>query len=207
MTIPDDWLLIRSDLLRDLVGEAEGAAAKYHQDMKGYRQAEHDRLDLLVELGRTTLAGPEIPWAAEIQVLQDQIEELQLELDCARRNPEVTTYWSGIEDGTRGTAGRWEEALTHPMPKPGVMPEPLESLYRQTEALRQTLATTQSHLALVSGQRDGYAWLMSGVMDTIEAFWQPHDDASRAACELLLKRLGDSNDAARVALKSQGIEP
>lgn len=45
-------------------------------------------------------------------------------------------YWRGHDMAVAGVAGRWEEALTDPMPKPGVMHEPLETLYRRTEALR-----------------------------------------------------------------------
>lgn len=43
----------------------------------------------------------------------------------------------GHDEAVRGVAMRWEEALTEPIPAPGVMNEPLESLYRRTEALRQ----------------------------------------------------------------------
>lgn len=143
----------------------------------------------------------------EIQQLRDRIELLELDLECARRNENNVNYWYGQDDGVRGACQRWQEALTNPMPKPGIMQEPLEKLYRQTEALRRELASMQSTLALVSGQRDGYAWLLSGVMDTIEAFWQPHNDASRNAYETLLKRLGDRNDAAQVALRAKGMKP
>jgi len=145
--------------------------------------------------------------ADEIQQLRDQIELLELDLECARRNENNVNYWYGQDDGVRGACLRWQEALTNPMPKLGVMQQPLEALYRLTEALRRDLATVQSNLALVTGQRDGYAWLLSGVMDTIEAYWQPHDEASRAAYETLLKRLGNRNDAAWVAMRSQGMKP
>lgn len=82
-------------------------------------------------------------WASEMQALQDQIENLQLELDCAKRNEATVTYWQGMEDGVMGACQRWEEALTHGIPKPGCMQEPLESLYRRTEALRQENAALQ----------------------------------------------------------------
>lgn len=210
MTEPVDWLLIRSDLLQDLVGEAEGAAAKYHQEMKGYRQAEHDRLDQLVGRARLALQGPAVPWAEEIQVLQDQIERLQMELEVCKHDESNIQYWAGQDDGCLGAAGRWQEALTNPMPKAGVMGEPLETLYRQTEALRRDLegfhgislelASVTSDLALVRGQRDGYVAILVKVLNTIEKQWQPHNEASRAACEHLLSWLGDTNDAAWAAI-------
>jgi hypothetical protein len=52
-------------------------------------------------------------------------------------------YWKGHDDAVRGVAKRWEEALTAPIPKAGVMNEPLESLYRRTEALRTAIEETE----------------------------------------------------------------
>lgn len=85
------------------------------------------------------MSHPPENWASEMQALQDQIEQLQLELDCTKRNEATVTYWQGMEDGAMGVCQRWQEALTDPIPKAGVMQEPLESLYRQTEALRLDL--------------------------------------------------------------------
>ena len=45
-------------------------------------------------------------------------------------------YWQGYDDAVAGVAMRWTQALTAPIPAPGTMNEPLESLYRRTEALR-----------------------------------------------------------------------
>lgn len=55
-------------------------------------------------------------------------------------------WWHGNDAGVAGAALRWEEALTEPIPKPGVMREPLESLYRRTEALRDSLARVTGEL-------------------------------------------------------------
>jgi hypothetical protein len=113
---------------------------------------------------------PPATWAAEMQVLQDQIQTLELDLECARRNENAATYWYGQDDGVRGTCLRWAEALTDPMPKAGTMREPLETLYRQTEALRRDLddyaglmvahAQAVAELAFVRGQRDGAVSLL-----------------------------------------------
>ncbi len=53
-------------------------------------------------------------------------------------------YWKGHDDAVRGVAMRWEEALTAPIPKAGVMSEPLEFLYRRTEALRTALEQAET---------------------------------------------------------------
>jgi hypothetical protein len=151
-------------------------------------------------------------WAAEMQALQDQIERLTLELEVCKHDETDVKYWAGQDDGVMGAAQRWQEALTNPIPKPGVMQEPLETLYRQTEALRldlqgfhgqaEALASLKADLALVRGQRDGYASLVAWVMGVIEKHWQPHNEGSRAACEGVLELLGDSNDAAWAALQA-----
>jgi hypothetical protein len=61
-------------------------------------------------------------------------------------------YWQGHDDAVRGVAMRWEEALTAPIPAPGVMNEPLESLYRRTEALRQWHGLTLEDLQELNKQ-------------------------------------------------------
>lgn len=53
-------------------------------------------------------------------------------------------YWRGVDEGVRGTAMRWDEALKAPMPRPGVMRDPLEGLYRRTEDIRQALERTRA---------------------------------------------------------------
>lgn len=126
----------------------------------------------------------------EIQQLRDQIELLELDLECARRNENNVNYWYGQDDGVRGACLRWQEALTNPVPKPGIMQEPLEKLYRQTEALRQDLDRAQKDLLLVRGQRDGYASMIVHVFHDIAHYWHPRKGVERAACDQVLDRLG-----------------
>lgn len=139
---------------------------------------------------------PPDTWASEMQALQDLIEQMGLELDCARRNENNVNYWYGQDDGVRGAAGRWEEALTCPIPKAGSMQEPLESLYRRTEALRQERDTAVSDLALALGRCDGYLYLLHAAMAVIEKHWAPHDPVSSNARDELLERFGASANAA-----------
>mgnify|MGYP006951127651 CR=1 FL=1 len=141
-------------------------------------------------------AGPGENWASEMQALQDQIEQLGLELECARRNENNVNYWYGQDDGVRGAALRWHEALTCSIPKAGTMQEPLESLYRRTEVLRQDLACAISDIALLRGQNDGYLHLLHVVMASIDEHWAPHDPVSSNVRDELLERLGRSANAA-----------
>lgn len=60
-------------------------------------------------------------------------------------------YWQGHDAAVHGVAMRWEQALTAPIPAPGVMNEPLESLYRRTEALR-TAQPKQQPVAITAEQ-------------------------------------------------------
>jgi hypothetical protein len=142
-----------------------------------------------------------------MQALQDQIERLTLDLEVARSDEANAHFWAGQDDGCKGAAQRWQEALTDPMPKSGVMGELLEPLYRQTEALRLELLQNESEFALVRGQRDGYAYLLSGVIDVIEQHWHPHNEASRSACEGILNSLGGMHDAAWAAIKANATMP
>jgi hypothetical protein len=142
------------------------------------------------------MSHPPDTWAGEMQALQDQIEQLQLELECAKRNEATVTYWQGQEDGVHGVASRWEEALTCPIPKAGTMQEPLESLYRRTEALRQECDTAASDNALLRGQNDGYLYLLHAAMAAIEKHWAPHDPISSNVRDDLLERFGQSANAA-----------
>lgn len=143
---------------------------------------------------------PPDSWASEMQALQDQIERLTLDLEVARHDEANAHYWAGEEYGSLGAAGRWEEALTEPIPKAGVMREPLESLYRRTEVLRQDLACAISDIALLRGQNDGYLHLLHVVMASIDEHWAPHDPVSSNVRDELLERLGRSANAAREAV-------
>jgi len=135
------------------------------------------------------MSPPPATWAAEMQALQDQIEQLTLDLECARRNEAAATYWYGQDDGVRGACLRWEEALTNPIPKDGTMREPLESLYRRTEVLRLDLAAAISDIAFLRGQRDGYASLLASALQTINAYWVPHNEAAETLRTELMRRL------------------
>lgn len=63
-------------------------------------------------------------------------------------------WWRGEENGVAGAAMRWDQALTRPYPHPGVMNEPLESVYRRTEALRSERDAMRA--ALRSLRREHY---------------------------------------------------
>jgi len=68
-----------------------------------------------------------------------ELGSLRAQLDFISTDDRAA-YWEGHDEAVAGVAGRWEEALTCPIPKAGVMQEPLESLYRKTEELRAQLA-------------------------------------------------------------------
>lgn len=149
------------------------------------------------------MSQPPDTWASEMQALQDQIERLTLELEVCRHDESNAQYWAGQDDGRIGVATRWEEALSAPIPKGGMMQEPLESLYRRTEVLRLDLAAAISDIALVRGQRDGLSMLLMAVFDDIALHWKPHNKESR----LVLRRLGDAVLAAREAMEAGGGTP
>jgi hypothetical protein len=69
--------------------------------------------------------------------LEQRITELEMSLAVA--GTETAAYFKGCDETLAGIAGRWKESLEEPIPKPGVMNEPLESLYRRTEQLRQRI--------------------------------------------------------------------
>lgn len=82
----------------------------------------------------------------------DLIESLQSALATARQerddlklqlsvvNTDKAAWWEGHDKAIAGAAMRWKQALETPIPKPGVMNKPLESLYRATESLRARIA-------------------------------------------------------------------
>lgn len=144
------------------------------------------------------MSQPPDTWASEMQALQDQIQVLELDLECARRNEAAATYWYGQDDGVFGACRRWEEALSDPIPKAkgGTMREPLESLYRRTEVLRLDLAAAISDIALLRGQNDGYLYLMHLAMAAIDKHWAPHDPISSGVRDQMLERFGQSANAA-----------
>lgn len=103
-------------------------------------------------------------------------EDQEMELTAA--DTLSPAYWRGHDLAVIGVCDRWNEALTDPVPKPGVMHEPLESLYRRTEALRFGAsayaylrdqgvwnhgAPTAARLPyVVASNFDGRLWLLDG---------------------------------------------
>lgn len=69
-------------------------------------------------------------------------------VDCSH----TAAYWQGHDVAIAGVAERWQQALTSPIPAPGVMSEPLESLYRRTEALRFAAGEPCTHAWNVLGR-------------------------------------------------------
>lgn len=68
----------------------------------------------------------------------------EAELAASVAGTEEGAFWKGHDNATHGVAMRWRQALEAPIPAPGVMNEPLESLYRRTEALRAALEQIES---------------------------------------------------------------
>jgi len=86
--------------------------------------------------------------------LREQLRKAERERDEAQmalsaRYDVSKAWWAGNDAGAAGVADCWRRAIEEPYPKPGVMSEPLESLYRKTEALRAKLTAAESHLALL----------------------------------------------------------
>lgn len=76
-------------------------------------------------------------------------------LEAAQRIEELLTgqelllaYWSGHDSAVAGVSLTWENALSGSSHKPGVMREPLETLYRRTWALREEITKLKKDLML-----------------------------------------------------------
>ncbi len=113
-------------------------------------QAANETLRHERDLAKDELAEAKEAWAKER-------EELELKADMA--GYESNVYLRGQDDGVAGVVGRWREALNDPYPKPGVMNEPLESLYRHTENLRAELVQLNFALGLARKDRERLNWL------------------------------------------------
>lgn len=72
-----------------------------------------------------------------IRQARNAIENLQMALSVS--GMETEAYHAGENAAFAGVTERWEQALKDPIPKTGVMNDPLESLYRRTEDLRRKL--------------------------------------------------------------------
>lgn len=79
----------------------------------------------------------------KIKTLQAMVASLATEDHPLDEDADFTSpaFWAGYDYAVAGVALRWQEALTDPIPKPGVMQPLLEDLYRQTEALRLQVPT------------------------------------------------------------------
>ena len=95
-----------------------------------------DELELFIEWKKVEME--------EARCAEKEIERLTRERDEALMQASVAgtetgAYWKGHDEAMHGVATRWQEALERPIPAPGAMNEPLESLYRRTERLRAAL--------------------------------------------------------------------
>lgn len=102
-----------------------------------------------------------------------ELENLKLDIEVIRHDEANANYWAGQDEGAAGVSGRWEEALTKPIPKAGVMREPLECLYRRTEALRSRAERLAAATGLpwsktpptpadLNGRSEEYFWIRGG---------------------------------------------
>jgi hypothetical protein len=86
-----------------------------------------------------------------LQQAADEVRRLnQHAMEEAVRYDGDPAYWRGQDEAVAGVAERWEQALTEPYPKAGVMNEPLEGLYRRTEELRRRNDQMQRVMDVVS---------------------------------------------------------
>lgn len=95
---------------------------------------------------------------------------------CAHDDPEADgtdyahpAWWRGQQDGVAGAAMRWREALEKPIPAAGVMHEPLETLRRDTERLRERLRLAEEVIAALSPHL-GRLPLRAEVFDALNRF-------------------------------------
>lgn len=90
-------------------------------------------LDLLKE--KETIKSNRDWHASHAERLRKKADDLELQLSMC--NYETAAWWEGNDAGVFGVMGLWKQALNDSIPKPGkISYEPLETLYRQTEALR-----------------------------------------------------------------------
>lgn len=132
----------------------------------GYGEPEEGRKEAIIAL-RALLARAE----------KAERERDNAFLQEAVSGTETGAYWKGHDEAVAGVAGRWREALDDPMPKVGVMSEPLEGLYRRTEALRKSLDNIIASMALESScalkydtyqvEKDAYDVALAALKKTI----------------------------------------
>lgn len=83
----------------------------------------------------------------------DTILDLQLQLSVAGTN--TAAYFAGQDAAFAGIVERWTQALSDPIPKAGVMNEPLEGLYRRTEELRRKRNLALTFITQCAGMSGG----------------------------------------------------
>lgn len=84
---------------------------------------------------------------------RDAILDLQLQLSVAGTN--TAAYFAGQDAAFAGIVERWTQALSDPIPKAGVMNEPLEGLYRRTEELRRKRNLALAFITQCAGMSGG----------------------------------------------------
>lgn len=103
----------------------------------------------------------------------EELHRLRMDIEVIRHDEGNANYWAGQDEATAGVCKRWEEALTNPIPKAGVMQNPLEYLYRRTEALRTRADRLAAATALdwrktpptpadLNGRSEEYFWIRGG---------------------------------------------
>jgi predicted nuclease with TOPRIM domain len=121
---------------------------------------------------------------SEIKRLTKELETAQM--DAAVAGTETGAFWKGHDEAVAGVAGRWRAALEDPIPKSGAMNEPLESLYRRTEALRTKIERRDAEIerlsnVIISADRLLSRW--AGTMPDTHKYARRAQEELRAALE------------------------
>jgi len=83
-----------------------------------------------------------------IYELEEKLKNQDMQLACERMDS--NRFLAGQEDGVRGAVMRWNQALTEPYPKSGVMSPILEKPYRQTEELRKRIDELEAEVKMLT---------------------------------------------------------
>jgi hypothetical protein len=134
------------------------------------------------ELERLTQAAE----AAKLAASAASRERDEALMQASVAGTETGAYWKGHDEAMHGVATRWQEALERPIPAPGAMNEPLESLYRRTERLR--------------AERDALAKTHDGTL------WQPAYMLLMEERDRLRAALTDLEDEVRILLRDNDVE-
>jgi len=85
-----------------------------------------------------------------IDELEEKLNNQDMQLACERMDS--ARFIAGQEDGVRGAVMRWNQALTEPYPKSGVMSPILEKPYRQTEELRRRIDELEAEVKMLTAE-------------------------------------------------------